>query len=451
MTIKYVDGRYFYEDNPLEEVDLNRYKGWQKADYEKAGIEFIEPMGAKDSMEKDIEDLFSNPQYYVDEKIDGGRCLLHIFTDHSRAFSRNVVKKSGWLGEYTDKVPHLGRIGSSDHIGTVLDGELMIPDQPCNVTSGTLNCLSEESFKRQYFDVGFAVLYVFDIVRHKGEDVTHLPMLERRVLADKVVEELNSDWIQSVKYFNDHIIVPFDERLINLDKDKFPSLFDYLYSIKDLPPCPHLMLNKKEYYEYIVALGGEGVMFKHKDGDYVEGYKGRQFQKMKKTVTRDVIVSGYGLPTREYEGKFPNDYWPYWEDKNGNKLDAEEIDRFEPSAHDLIDTGHTPITKFWYHDWIGNIKFDVLTPSRTTNKMQLGLVTVDKKIYNTVQCGECKGISEEVAIEFTNNKDKYLGTVIEVECNGVFEATGKLRHPRYARLRKDKDFSMCTWENHIEG
>ena len=191
MTIKYVDGKYFYEDNPLEEVDLNKYKGWQKEDYEKAGIEFIEPMGAKDSMEKDIEDLFSNPQYYIDEKIDGGRCLLHIFTDHSRAFSRNVVKKSGWLGEYTDKVPHIGRISSLDLNGTVLDGELMIPDQPCNVTSGTLNCLAEESFKRQYFDVGFAVLYVFDIVRYKGDVVTHLPMLERRKLADRVVRPLS--------------------------------------------------------------------------------------------------------------------------------------------------------------------------------------------------------------------------------------------------------------------
>ena len=449
MTIKYVDGRYFYEDNPLEEVDLNRYKGWQKEDYEKAEIEFIEPMGAKDSMEKDIEDLFSNPQYYVDEKIDGGRCLLHIFTDHSRAFSRNVVKKSNWLGEYTDKVPHLGRIGSSYHMGTVLDGELMIPDQPCNVTSGTLNCLAEESFKRQYFDVGFAVLYVFDIVRHKGEDVTHLPMLERRVLADRVVRELNNEWVQSVDFFNDRIIVPFDERLIDLDKDKFPSLFELLDTNEDIFSCPDLILNKKQYYEYVVSLGGEGVMFKYQYGDYVEGYKGRQFQKLKKTVTRDVIVSGYGLPTREYEGKFPNDRWPYWEDIKGTQLSY--YIAVEHSAEELLKDDWIPVTKYWYMGWIGNIKFDVLSPAFTTNKMKLGLVTVDKQICNTVQCGECKGISEEVAMMFSKNKDAYIGTVMEVECNGVFENTGMLRHPRYARLRKDKDFSMCTWENHIEG
>ena len=186
-------------------------------------------------------------------------------------------------------------------------------------------------------------------------------------------------------------------------------------------------------------------------GDYVEGYKGRQFQKLKKTMTRDVIVSGYGLPTREYDGKFPEDYWPYWEDENGLKVPVEEIDLSEPSAKDLIDHGWTPVTKFWYYGWIGNIKFDVLTPERTTNKMKLGLVTVDNKIYNTVQCGECKGITEKVAIEFTENKDKYIGTVIEVECNGVFENTGMLRHPRYLRMREDKVFSDCTWKNHIEG
>ena len=156
----------------------------------------------------------------------------------------------------------------------------------------------------------------------------------------------------------------------------------------------------------------------------------------------------YVIP-KKYEGKFPNDRWAYWENGCGGLMP--ESNALTISAKQMIEEGWTPVTKFYYFGWIGNIKFDVLTPSRTTNKMQLGLVTVDKKIYNTVQCGECKGISEEVAIEFTNNKDKYLGTVIEVECNGVFEATGKLRHPRYLRDRPDKSFDQCTWENHIEG
>lgn len=148
------------------------------------------------------------------------------------------------------------------------------------------------------------------------------------------------------------------------------------------------MLNKKEYYEYIVALGGEGVMFKYQYGDYVEGYKGRQFQKLKKTVTRDVIISGYGLPTREYEGKFPNDRWPYWEDVKGTQLSY--YIAIEHSAEELLKDDWIPVTKYWYMGWIGNIKFDVLSPAFTTNKMKFGLVTVDKQICTQYSAGSVR-------------------------------------------------------------
>lgn len=429
MGIQYKDGNYYYDGC---EIDFTAFDDWQEADYDWAGIRFIEPMGAKDVMEKDIDKLFDDPDYYVDEKLDGGRCTMHINTLESFLFSRNLVKKSNWLGNYSSKVPHLSYIGSSELEGTILDGELMIPDQPCNVTSGTLNCLAEESFRRQYFEVGFAELFVFDIICYKGSDVTHLPMIERRKLANEVVAELGSEWIHPVACFN---------TCINLIKaDNTTST-----------------MTKREYYNYIVANGGEGVMFKHKDGDYVLGKKGRQFQKMKKVITRDVIITGFGLPTKEYEGKFPNDFWLYWEDEKGKKVDLEEVDSNEWSASDLKANGWTPVTKFYYMGWIGTIKFDVISPNRTNNKMKLGIFKTrdpmmnDEYIYNTVHCGECKGITEEVAILLSKDISGNIGRVMEVECNGVYNDTGMLRHPRFKQFRDDKCYLDCTWENHLEG
>lgn len=59
------------------------------------------------------------------------------------------------------------------------------------------------------------------------------------------------------------------------------------------------------------------------------------------------------------------------------------------------------------------------------------------------------GINEEDMEDFTNNQDKYLGTIVEVKCNGV-SVTSKgysLLHPRYMKSRiGDKDIANTLEE-----
>ena len=50
---------------------------------------------------------------------------------------------------------------------------------------------------------------------------------------------------------------------------------------------------------------------------------------------------------------------------------------------------------------------------------------------------------------FTNNIDTMIGSVIEIKANEQFKDTGKLRHPRFLRLREDKSALSCTWKDHF--
>ena len=61
------------------------------------------------------------------------------------------------------------------------------------------------------------------------------------------------------------------------------------------------------------------------------------------------------------------------------------------------------------------------------------------------------GFDDETREYFTRNKDRLIGSVIEVKANDIMKDTGKLRHPRYLRMRSDKNPEQCTWKDHIGG
>ena len=66
-----------------------------------------------------------------------------------------------------------------------------------------------------------------------------------------------------------------------------------------------------------------------------------------------------------------------------------------------------------------------------------------------LEVGECAGFDEETREMFSNDKELWIGEVIEVRANELFKDTGKLRHPRYLRFRKDKSGDSCTFKDHI--
>ena len=141
-----------------------KFQGWQKDDYEVADVLYIEPMTAKELDETKQQSVFDNPNdYYIEEKFDGTRGVLHFYDHYTRVFSRRVSKKSGWLTENTDSVPHIRDIDCPELAGTVIDGEMFIPNRPFKDVAAIMNCAYDKAIARQE-ELGWVVFHAFDVL-----------------------------------------------------------------------------------------------------------------------------------------------------------------------------------------------------------------------------------------------------------------------------------------------
>lgn len=390
---------------------------------------------------------------------------------YARCFSRRVSVKTDWFVENSDSVPQLRDLNFPELAGTVIDGEMFIPGRPFSDVSSTLNCSWEKAVKRQE-EIGYIVFHAFDILYYKGIRVEMMPLWRRKQLLQRVVETVNSPYIKMVDYYqcNSKIHVHVEEDLkesLPRLSHKFPNLVKELSKSCDLSP--------KAYYEYIVATGGEGVILKPITGKYYHK-RGREYQKIKKFLTREVLIMGFTEPTKEYKGKFPKDRWEYWLTPEGHKLSRSRA--VDSSAKVLKELGYTPVSKFWYEDLIGNIRYGVIITEDEIKKLPKNKKFVIESMFiedcpvKVIEVGECAGFDEEQRKQFSCNAIDYdgcpiqcnyedidrhdleylnwVGTVIEVKANELFKDTGKMRHPRFLRIREDKNALECTWRNHIE-
>ena len=208
----------------------------------------------------------------------------------------------------------------------------------------------------------------------------------------------------------------------------------------------------KAYFQYITKiLNGEGIMLKDPNSIY-EHKRTRAYQKVKKEIDRDVIIIGFTEPTKEYGGKFPKGYWEYFfDEKSKVVLHAEDS---EHTQH-LLEMGFIPVTKNFFYNQVGGIEYGVvITEDKARELKALEKKSKGKKKFDIivmngmiiVKVGECEGITEEDRAYMTKHKDDLLGSVIEVKGNGIFNDTGRIRHPRFVRYREDKRAEECTWE-----
>ena len=386
---------------------------------------------------------------------------------YTRCFSRRVSKQTNWYCENTDSLPHLRDTCIPELAGTIIDGEMFIPNRPFKDVSGTLNCLYDKAIERQK-ELGLIVFHAFDIIYYKGRCVEKLPLWKRKELLAEVVKLVDSPYIINVTcqsctigvktyfYEKSHGDI-FDVyiNLLNEGKETSYPAFMTEMSIKS-SDSPHT-LSPKALYEYIVATGGEGVILKPKDGKYYHK-RGREYQKVKKFLTRELIICGFTEPTKEYTGKFPNDMWSYWVNSSNNKkVHIEDAENSKASY--LINKGYTPVTRHYYENQVGQLILGILI----TNE-ELGEIPYNKQgtLYDPeivglkveegtllMQVCECSGFDDAQRQVFTLEKNDYLGAVAEVKANEIFKDTGKMRHPRFLRIRADKNANQCIWKDHI--
>lgn len=471
-------GQFFVNDTGGRIVEIGEMfppEMWDSPQaFEMAGIKGYEPMTAKELDTDEAQDAkLNDPNYIIEEKFDGTRALVYFLsqqvwdeetntiTDNKvgfcRVFSRRISKKTGFYVENTDSLPHIREIDAPALGGTILDGEMFIDGLPFKEVSSTLNCLWDKAVERQ-IEKGFITFHAFDILFYRGIDLRKFPLHRRKYFLHVVLEELNSPYIKEVEYhkcgadsdFGDvyyEIIRAVGEYNVDQyideleeDKDTYPNLWECIENKTQLTP--------RAYYELVVSTGGEGVMVKPIDGQY-HHKRGWEYSKIKKFLTRELIVMGFSEPTKEYTGKEIKK-WAYWEEKaTGNRI----------MGNFYGDTKYVPVTKNYYYKQVGNLLLGVLISADEYNAIpknkrgevyecdDVGL-SYDTTMYVMLVC-ECSGFNDEMREYFTTHQSEMIGSVVEVKANELFKDSGKLRHPRYMRRRFDKSAEECTWENHI--
>ena len=114
------------------------------------------------------------------------------------------------------------------------------------------------------------------------------------------------------------------------------------------------------------------------------------------------------------------------------------------------------MSKYFAENWVGTMRFGVIITKDEIKKLpKKKKFVVEDFVFNgvdvkVVEIGECSGYDEDVRKYLSDNPDSHIGETVEIKCNGIFDDTGKLRHPRFVRFRPDKLNTDCTWREHID-
>lgn len=423
-------------------------------------LRYIENMSAKEPLNDEFLTSLCNDveqgKAVVEEKLDGTRVDLQVTMRGVRLFSRRISKKTNWYSENTYNFPTITRMDiPAQCLGTVLDGELTARD--FKEISSLSNCNWDEAIFRQLLiqhDIGHnpVMFNAFDILYYRGINVMHLPLERRKKLLVKEVEALNNKNIVVHDYFTGKISVLISKAKkeeVKSNSKKYPHLYPQVVSKEGY----EFELSPLEYFDYIILHGGEGIMLKPLDAKYYMK-RGREYTKVKKFDTWDVVIMGFTEPTIFYDGKEKSNadaIWNYWCDaEEENDIVIKEMTMGEAQEEGLL-----PCTKAHANGWIGNVRYGVVMTEdelqewylRNPEEKDAFVIRTEGKAI--LEMGECSGIDDDTKQWLTENQQDLILGVIEVGANEQMKKTGRLRHPRYLRVREDKNWKQCIYKDHI--
>lgn len=349
----------------------------------------IEPTPARG---KFVNKLLDDPNYAAEKKEDGDRRTGQIYWEQrEHGFQvplmhfagRRVSVETGKMAEKSQNVPHITRCQSVANWG--YDSALM--ERQIRL-AGTV------------FD-GECVLPA-EFVRPLNDPRGGLSKYVTRVMGCGTWEKARERQEQSVE----------DGGVGG--KMRY-SVFDLLFyhgrDLRDLPLCErrkwlleavtclgnpyitateHVVEDKRAFLERTLDAGDEGIILKKLDAPYGQHLT---WVKQKVKINADVVIIGFDPP-----------------------------EQFSKKV-----TGEISETKFWKKGWISAVQF---------GQYRDGIMW---------PCGTMSGMTDKFRAELTENQEKYLGRVVEVEANGR-EPTGAFRHPRWERLRDSKTAAQCVYD-----
>jgi len=227
-------------------------------------LEDVEPMAAGVLKGDDLEAAWLDDNRVAEEKLDGARYILHLLDGHNRVFSRRKSVVDDKRIEKTDNVPHL-RDMKHGLAGTILDGEIVVAGN--SKSNDVTRIMGSNSLRAaEVQEASGAVTYkVFDILKHKGRDLRGLPYRERYAILRRVVRELGKEFIVRPR---------------------------------------RAMTDKREFFNRILAEGGEGVILKDLDAPYREGIRDVAWAKVKREKNWNVICTGFTTGKNAFASTF---------------------------------------------------------------------------------------------------------------------------------------------------
>lgn len=130
---------------------------------------FISPM-----LLQKKEEPFNDDNYIAELKLDGIR-LIYSNVNGVKLYTRHN-------NDVTERFPELHALNIPQ--GTILDGELIVTDEEGKPDFEAV--MSRFMSSKSKYTVNYCV---FDVLYHEGKDITKLPLLKRKEILDKVVEE----------------------------------------------------------------------------------------------------------------------------------------------------------------------------------------------------------------------------------------------------------------------
>ena len=195
------------------------------------------------------DEPFDNEEWIFEIKWDGYRAIAEIERNEVKLYSRNGLS---FLRLYPAVAEALRKIKDE----AVLDGEIVV-----------LNEKNQPDFQKlQQYDHNPSLTiqyYVFDCLSHKGKSITHLPLVERKEIAKKIVG-------------NNKIIKYSD----------------------------HVAQSGVEFFSKVTDMNLEGMIAKRATSQYLPGKRTRDWLKIKSHNTQEAVIAGYTAPrgSREYFG-----------------------------------------------------------------------------------------------------------------------------------------------------
>lgn len=337
-----------------------------------------------------LSEICASGEYFAEEKLDGA---LYQFCRTNRGnylFGRTVSVKNGLLTNKIDNVPHINSALSCLPCGTVIVGEIYVPDGTSKNVTSIMGCLPAEAIKRQDKQ-GKIKYYLHDMIFYNGENM--------------------QSWGAEARY----------QKLVEAWNEFHLEQFDFLRLAESFDT------GIEERLSQILSAGGEGIVLKKKDAPYSEGKRPAWATiKCKQMDTIDLVCTRAIEATKEYTGK-ELETWPYWQERSERDQNGEYTWLSSEGQYyeDYLHNPHIykPVTKPYFYGW----------------KTAIGIGAYDDE-GNLKEIGT---VSSGLTDEMRAHLDDYVGKVVALQCMSIDRKEKTLRHPIVKIWRDDKNAAEC--------